>query len=269
MKKTLAIFIAAMQCVMATTAMAAVSIKKAAPVETKQADKLSSATSLLPTVINLVGTVQQLKAQQKALTDECVPTTAEINFVDKMMKEWAKTGEMSADQVMSQLGRSRCEDANGYAARVRSYAGTGVDDALCFNYFSGAGNSGMIWENYPKVGIVTDLCSDGTTVCRDKETKSDIYDIFNLITFTQDDYVGKDEITMAGKLMDKIEKCSYSKLSARKKEMWGEFLTTTMGTIGQKQNTGNIMQMVSGITSSGGGGLSGLGSIATQFLGNN
>ncbi len=269
MKKTLIIFAAIMQCAMANNAMAAVSVKKAAPVTVKQADKMSSVSSLLPTVINLVGTVKELKAQQKALTDECVPTTAEINFVDKTMREWARTGEMSADEVMTRLGRTRCTSADGYAASARLAAATESSD-VCVNFFGGTGNDGTVWYNYPKVGMISDLCSDGTTTCSDKQTVSDIYDIFNVISFTDKDY-SKDEAQMAMKLMNKIEKCSNAKLSARKKELWGNFLTTTIGSIGQKQNTGSIMEMVGGIAGSGGGGLGGalggLGNLASGFLG--
>ncbi len=275
MKKALAIILLATQCVVANSAMAAVSVKKAAPVATKQVEKTTSVASLLPTVMNLVGTVQGLKAQQKALTDECVPTSDEITFVDKTMREWAKTGEMSADEVMSRLGRTRCAAANGYAASARIAAATESNE-VCMNFFGGAGNDGTVWMNYPKVGIVSDLCTDGTTTCSDKKTVSDIYDIFNIISFTEKDY-DKSEAQKAMKLTNKIEKCSNAKLSARKKELWGNFLTSTISTIGQKQNTGSVMDMVGGLAGSMGasgggiggalGGLGNIGNIASGLFG--
>ena len=73
---------------------------------------------------------------------------------------------------------------------------------------------------------------------------------------------------MAAKLIAKIEDCSNAKLSAKKKAMWGEFLISTVGSVGQSTNTGAIMESVSGIAASGGGiqSLQSLGAIATQFL---
>jgi hypothetical protein len=73
---------------------------------------------------------------------------------------------------------------------------------------------------------------------------------------------------MAAKLLSKVESCSTSKLSAKKKALWGEFLVNTAGSLGQKTNTGSIMDQVGGIAASGGalGSLGSLGSIATQFM---
>ena len=72
---------------------------------------------------------------------------------------------------------------------------------------------------------------------------------------------------MAAKLISKIEKCSYSKLNAKKKAMWGEFLVDTIGSVGQKTNTAAIMQTVGSVANSGGmGALQSLGGIASQFM---
>ena len=84
MKKFLLIFVGifvAMQ-----NAGAAVAIKKAAPVATKQTSAKDMGASLLPTVMNLVSGVQQLNQKQKALSAECVPTTQELNWVNTMIK---------------------------------------------------------------------------------------------------------------------------------------------------------------------------------------
>jgi hypothetical protein len=102
-------------------------------------------------------------------------------------------------------------------------------------------------------------------------TVSNAYDLFNKIDFSQADFT-QSEVTMAGKLFGKVENCSSSKLSAKKKALWGEFLTNTVSSVGQKTNTGTIMEQVSSITGSVGGGggalgsLGSLGSIATQFM---
>ncbi len=243
--------------------MAAISIKKAAPVATQSTSMVDNTSSLVGTVLGLVGGIQQLNAQQKALTAECIPSAQEITFVDNTIKEWAKTGATTADEIEKTLRRSRCNVPSGYEAAVQVAAGT--DGAkICYNYWSGDGNTGMVWENFPKVGKAT-YCTDGSLSCSDKNKKtvSDIYDIFNLVDFSEADYTPS-EATMAAKLIAKIEKCSHAKLSAKKKAMWGEFLVDTIGNVGQKTNTGAIMESVGGLT--GGGGLSSLGAIATQFM---
>ena len=264
MKKILLILVGMIPCMTATAAMA-VTVKKAAPVATQAATSSSDATaSLLPTVLSLVSNVQQLTQKQKELTAACIPSSAEITFVDNTMKEWAKTGASTADEMAKALKRNKCSTANGgYAVSAQVAAGTDATN-ICFDYFAGAGNDGMVWAGFPKVGKAT-YCADGSLSCaeKDKKTVSDIYEIFNLIDFSEADYTPA-EATMAAKLIAKIEDCSYAKLSAKKKAVWGEFLTTTIGNVGQPTNTGTIMQSVSGVVK--GGGLSSLGSIATQFI---
>lgn len=251
------------------SAMGAITIKKAAPVATKQTSAMDAGSSLLPTVVNLIGGIKQLTQQQKALTDECIPTSAEISFVNNTMKEWAKTGASTADEVQTALGMKRCKTpTGGYQARVSLAEGTDEPDALCYDYFGGSGDVGAVWENYP-IAVSAYYCTDGSiSGCSDKNKKhvSNIYDIFNLIDFDTSDYSAQ-EAKMAGILMDKIERCSYAKLNAKKKALWGEFLINTMSSMGQKTNTGTILQTVSGVANSGGSGaLQSLGGIATQFI---
>lgn len=266
MKKALVAFVAMFTCLTMHVAMGAVTVKKAAPVATQAASSSSTTASLVPTVLSLVSNVQELNAKQRELTAECIPSSAEISFVDNVMKEWAKTGAMSAEEVKKQLKRESCNSTNGYEAGVKMTAATGVD-YICYNTFSGYGNDDMVWAGYPKVGIAK-YCDDGTDDCKNKKTKSDIYEIFNIIDFVEADYT-KQEATMAAKLISKIENCSDAKLSQKKRAMWGEFLTTTIGGVGQKTNTSTIMNTVGNITKSGTnltGGLSSLGAVATQYL---
>lgn len=264
MKKTLTTLFCLSICAFGVSDATAITIKKAAPVATQEASTSSATTSLVPTVLNLISGVQQISAKQKELTAECIPTTQEINFVDNMMKEWAKTGAMSAEEVETKLGK-RCDSTGGYQASVEIAAMMDTDD-ICYDYFS---DEGMVWYQYPKVGVVK-YCEDGTKSCSDKKTVSNIYDIFNLIDFTEADYSSSSEVTMASKLIAKIENCSNSKLNAKKRAMWSEFLMGTISSLGQPTNTGSIMEQVSSIAGSGGGlgGLSSLGAIASQFLGN-
>ncbi len=264
MRKNILFLICACLSVAVTPTVAAVAIKKAAPVATQQTSASADAASLLPTVLGLVNTVQELNAKQKALNAECVPSSQEIQFVDNMMKEWAKTGAMTAADIEKQLRRRPCVSATGgYAASVQVVAGT-EGQVVCYDWFAGAGNEGMVWYKFPKVGKTT-YCKDGSPTCgeNNRETVSDIYDLFNLINFGTDDYTAT-EATMAARLISKIDKCSYSKISAKKREMWGEFLVDTMSGVGQKTNTGSIMDAVQNVA--GGGGLSSLRAIATQFM---
>ena len=265
--KYLTQFLAGCACSLVLMPAGAVVIKKAAPVSssTVATSASDSTTSLVGNVLGLVMGVTTLNQQTRALTAECLPTAQEINFVDSTVKEWAKTGASSASEVeqyMRRLGRRPCTSYNGYEMSVRLNAGG--DGDICYNYY-GEEDADTVWYKFPRVGRAS-YCPDGSTTCgaQERETASDIYEIFNLIDFGTNDYTPA-EATMAAKLLDKIETCSSAKLSAKKKAMWGEFLTNTVSNMGQKTNTGNIMQQVQGLTS-GGGGLQSLGSIAQQFL---
>lgn len=260
------LFGALMSGALVGVAGAAVAVKKAAPVATKEASKTDASASLMGSVLGLVSSVQALSAQQKALTEDCIPTSAEISFVDKTVKEWAMTGAASAEEVQYKLHGNPCDGVTGdYALKAQQADATESTD-ICYDVFSGTGNDNMVWAGFPKVGKAT-FCPGGELTCKNKKTVSNMYDIFNLVDFDKEDYTIQ-EATMAGKLIDKIERCSNSKLSAKKRALWGEFLTNTLSNVGQKTNTGNILQQVTSISNSGGGlgALSGLGGLATQYL---
>ena len=270
MKKIL-LFFSGIVAFALSSPVSAVTINKAAPVAAQETSAASSVTSLVPTVLGLISNVQSISAKQKELTAECIPSTQEITFVNNMIKEWAKTGAMSAEEVQTRLGRKNCTSATGYQASVETAMLTEMEDTICFDYFGGSADKGMVWENYPKASTAV-YCSDGgpRSMCADKDkvTVSNIYDIFNLIDFTEADYSGS-ELTMAAKLMSKIESCSYSKLSAKKRQLWGEFLSSTINSLGEPTNTGDIMQTVSSFTSGGlSQGLGSLGSLATSLFAN-
>jgi len=266
MKKSVIAFVATFLFVTTNVAMGAVTIKKAVPVATQAASGGTAAASLVPSVLTLVSNVQQLSAKQKEMEKECVPSSAEITFVDNIVKEWAKTGAMTAEQVQQRLGRKPCAGGVGYATDVKFDAATGTGD-ICYDNFVGTGNVDTVWFGFPKVGLVS-YCADGTNECKNKKTASDIYQIFDLVDFGYDDYTPQ-EATMAAKLIAKMDNCADSELSDKKRAMWGEFLTTTIGGVGQKTNTNAIMEAVGNLSKSGTnvtGGLSSLGSVATSIL---
>ena len=269
MKKNLALFIAPLLCVVVNTATAAVAIKKAAPVATQESSVSSTTSSLVPSVLTLVSEVQSLNAKQRELDVECTPSSAEIEFVNNTIKEWAKTGASTWEEVSRKLNRMPCDGGSGYEAAVRYRAGTDMD-TICYDNFAGEANAQMVWYRFPKASKAT-YCPDGSPTCNDKEKKtvSNIYEIFDLIDFGMDDYARQENLTMAAKLIDRSDRCSDVKISKKKKQMWGEFLTTAMGNVGQKTNTSAIMQTVGEITKNGSSlnnGISSLGAIASQFM---
>jgi len=269
MKKALIAFIATASVMTAHVAMGAVTVKKAAPVTTQAASSTSTTASLVPSVLSLVSNVQQLTTKQKAMATECVPSNAEITFVDKIVKEWAKTGAMTAAEAQKKMGgRKSCADTHSsYKDDITTDAATGIG-GVCFDTFHDTSDTDTVWSDFPKVSIAKDYCPKGETACKNKQTASDIYQIFDLVDFAYEDYT-KDEATMAAKLIAKMDNCSDSKLSEKKRAMWGEFLTTTIGSVGQKTDTSTIMSAVGEMAKSGTnvtGGLSSLGAVATQFL---
>lgn len=253
----------------------AVTIKKAAPVSVQKSTAMESTGSLVPTVVSLVSGIKEINQKQKDLTAECIPTSQEITFVNNLVKEWAKAGEVTAEEFGKSLGMDKCSTPTGeYASNIQVY-GPDDSDMLCYDYFGGSGDKDMVWENFPMAATAY-YCSDGSVdSCSDKVKRhvTNMYDIFSKIGFTEADYVGSNELTMANKLITKVEQCSYARLSAQQKALWSSFLIESIGNVGQKTNTGSIMEIVSSVANTGGGGgglldsLGGLGSVATQFLG--
>lgn len=268
MKKNLAIFVATLLCATVSAATAAVTIKKAAPVATQDSATSSTTASLVPSVLSLVSDVQALSAKQRDIDTECMPSSAEITFVNDTVKEWAKTGSVTSDEVARKLNAQPCRGGVGYEAAVRYSAGTDMSN-ICYDNFASKSDEDMVWYEFPKASRTT-YCPDGSPTCSDKEKKNatNIYEIFDLIDFGAGDYT-KQDATMAAKLLARVETCTDKKISQKKKQMWGEFLVNAMGNVGQKTNTSAIMQTVSGITQNGAslnGGISSLGAIASQFL---
>lgn len=267
MKKILVSLVCVITCVTGIAFDAsAVVIKKATSVATQEKSAADGVAGLVPTVIGLVGGIQQLTQKQRELEGNCVPTSSEITFVNNMVKEWARVGSDTADEFFWRMGTTnrRCSGTESYENLVRMGAGTDTD--VCFDYIN---DPEMVWHNYPVARVVS-YCTDGSyngCNAKNKKTVSNIYDIFNQIGFVEADYT-KSEANQAAKLIARIEQCSDAKLSAKKREMWGSFLIDTVNNIGQPTNTGSIMEMVSGVAGSGniGSAVGTLGSVATQFM---
>ena len=272
MRKIFAFFVSAFVCVACFSDMAAgFEAKKSSSVKKQEKSNMETITSgsLLPGVIGLVSNVSALTKQQKELAAECVPTATEINWVNNMVKEYAKAGGTSADKMFSSVTSGRaCKSGETYASDLKNTATTNSIET-CTERFVDTGDSNMIWYNYPKAAY-GDYCADGSlTNCAASKKKymTNMYKIFGAIDFAVTD-LSADEATMYAKIMEKSEKCAPENISKRNKEAYSSFLTTTIANTGSSTNTGSIMQAVGGLTS-GGGGLSGIGSLAptvTQFL---
>jgi hypothetical protein len=247
MKKLSIFLLVAFVC--GTSYGASYQIKKAAPVSQQKQGGVEALTanSLLPTALNLVTNIIALNQQTKAMDAKCAPTSGDIEFVKKLMKEWAKAGGVVKDV-------NACEGAesgNTYAAEAQRFHTSGGSKP-CTNVFTGPGNTGQIWDGMP-YPTKADVCSDGQYCSKAKDAKviSNIYDLFGLIPFGPDDLL-PNEGSQATKLMEKMEICSPEAITAKKREMWGEFLTGTVSNLGKKQTNEDMLGQITGILQSSG-----------------
>lgn len=266
MKKILSIFIVGL-VIAPSFVMAAVSVKKADSVATKKAEPMESATSLLPTVIGLVGDIKNLNAQQQQLTADCIPTGDELTTVNNLVKEWARIGETDYSSAVSGLG-SVCGSAgnNGKDSMYENFLTYYADkNETCYVQFQTEADQGMPWYNFPR--------ATSAKVCKGTDNKnctdvSNIYDVFTKISFGEADYT-KAESAKIAKLIEKSQKCAPSKINAAKRELWGGFLTKTLGGVGQSSGAAGTSAVIQTVSSMGGSGnlqsfLPSLGQMATQ-----
>ena len=272
MKGLLSIFIA-LGLLVPSLAPGAVSVKKASSVKTQETAPVDSATSLLPTVIGLVGNVKTLNAQQQQLTAECVPTNDEIKVVNDLVKEWAKIGDTDAETAASGLGRpcsdyvSDSELQNYYEdGTYQTFMDSADKKEVCYERFIGKTNDGMIWFKFPKASSAKVCDVNNAKNCK---TVSNLYDIFAKIPFNTEDYT-KSEASKIARLVAKSEKCAPSKISAAKRELWGGFLTQTLGSVGKSTGASGTESVIQAVSSAGGGRITSmlpsLGQMATQAL---
>jgi hypothetical protein len=231
-----------------SVSQAAVNIKKAAPVATKKVDKVESATSLLPTVLGLVSSVQALSAQQQQLSADCAPTSDELNTVNDLVKEWAKLSEVTAESAGSGLGGA-CPD--GYGNMVRY----GDNDQTCYDTFHSEEDKDSIWEGFPKASSAQ-KCEEGNS--KKCTTVSNIYDIFGRLPFADGEYEQSDytksESKKITKLQEKAQRCAPARIAAAKRELYGGFITQTLGSIGQSSGAAGTASVLDTVTALGGSG---------------
>lgn len=248
--------------------------KKAESVAKRDVSTSTTATgaSLLTTAATLAGNVYALSQQQKALTAECEPTSREITFVNNMIKEWAIAGAINPlAGERNGLRACRKDEGETYENTVtRAGMGVTVDPSgICYDTFTDADARGAVWAGFPKA-VVVDYCADGVSLnmCSKNKRKkmTNMWTLFDMIDFDNRDYT-RTEATQAVALLQKATNCSGTKLAAKRLETFGNFITGTIGNMGQTTNTGNIMDSVKGIVGQSGiGGVGSLANIATQFL---
>lgn len=277
MKKLVLIFIV-IACAAGSLSYGAVNVKssgvkKAAPVATKQADKLETATSLLPTVIGLVSNLKALNAQQQQLTADCAPTADEISTVNNLVKEWAKLGLVTAKDAASGLGETCSEDENNNSSgnyEIVMADNIAEKNDACYESFTGAADKDTIWYKFPKASKAT-ICDDVISK-KDCKNVSNIYDVFGNVqtALSEEDYTIA-EAKKVSKLLEKMNKCAPSKLKAAQRELYGNFLTQTLGTVGPSTGAAGTASVLEAVSNMGGSGnvqsmLPSLGSMATQMF---
>lgn len=215
-----------------------------------QSGKVESVMGLLTPVLSTVQGVMQLKQATQELSANCVPTDSEIRTVNELVQEWAKIGDTNANGAVSGLERVSANDtyqnAMENADKNTIYADV-FQDSKCKNYSDGCDNTDCnIWCGYPKASKAK--LGNGKNV-------SNIYDIFAKIPFDPKDYT-KSELDKVSKLIEKSEKCAPGKIGAKKRELWGNFLTGTIANIGTSagvSGVGDVMQMATQFSGSSGG----------------
>lgn len=250
--KRLVFFFIVFACMAPCVSWSAVNVKKAAAVSTQKASGVESATSLLPSVIGLVGTVQQLNAQQQQLTAECAPTSSEIEFVNELVKEWARIGDSDANSLM--MGVTECAPLT-----YKEFMTSADKNEACFVKYDAG--QGYIWDGYPKASMAEICPVDGNK--KNCKYVSNIYDVFGKISFGDADYT-KREAQQVARLREKYQKCAPEKVSAAKRELYGGFLTQTLGNVGQTSGAAGTADVLNAVSSIGGSG--NIGNISNALL---
>ncbi|MCQ2562154.1 MAG: hypothetical protein MJ158_00845 [Alphaproteobacteria bacterium] len=236
----------------------AVTVKKAAPVATKQVEKMESVSSLMPTVMGLVGGVKALMEQQQQMTEDCAPTSEELKAVNELIQEFAKTGEYSAAELASSLGKPCWTEVDStssttcYKSKVEEWGEEFTEEGPWYDVFGEKSDKQKIWYKFPKVSSAK-YCKDGGN--KNCVYLSNVYDVFNKISFTDADYT-KTELSKVNKIREKAQKCAPAKLKAAKREAVGNFITQTVGSIGNSAGvgTGSMLETISSVAGGIGGG---------------
>lgn len=246
--KKFSMFFAVVGCMLPMLADAAIAVKKGSSVSKKEETKVESATSLLPTVLNVVQGVKTLRSQTQTLNSQCKPSSEDIRIVNELVKEWAKSGDATADSAVYGLGDTKCS-TGGYTGFMQ----TADKGQSCYEVFESTSDKGRVWENFPKATVAEVCSAGGNSKKKDCHSVSNIYTIFDKIPFSDADYT-KSEAQQVAKLRKKSEECAPSKVLAAKAGLVTDLVQGTISNVGKSSNvsgTEAVLQMVSGLDGSG------------------
>jgi len=220
-------------------------VKKSAA-GTQQASKVETAAGLLQPVLQTVQAVMQLKQETQELSANCVPTSGEVDTVNKLVKEWAKIGTVTSENAAGSGLGDYVEDYSRAMNNAQNSVYEIFEDGKCAGCKNELKGTMYIWCCFPKASKAK--LSNGKNV-------SNIYDVLDKIPFNPGDYT-KSELSEVTKIMEKADRCASGKISAKKRELWTGFLTNTITNIGNKAGVtgvGDIMQMAGQFSNSSGG----------------
>jgi len=206
--------------------------------------------NVLGTAVNLLSAVNTMKTQEKYLDDSCAPDSSDLQFVNSMVREYARIDAATASEMFAALPPQQKQNCS-YAQTAN--AGQGV--AVCYDWFSGAENAGRVWADYPMASLER-LCPPEKPGCLQTETKtySNIYEIYRAMNWTEDDLL-PNEIAQHTRLMKKMETCSPELIKQQKMQMTGALIQNTINSIGKPQDmTSSMTQMNQLMQQSGTGG---------------
>jgi hypothetical protein len=243
-----------------------IKIRKASAGEEKKQDTMEAATgtNLVGTAIGLFQGFKALSENTKALSDACIISGDELTYINKMVREYAKTGKQTADEMMVALSptKTACGGGNSFI----STATLGNESSVCYK---GVADEGIA-KGYPVAEAGRECPPDkpGCNKTKDGKNYSNGYKIYEAMGWSDADLLG-DELSLHAKLKEKIPRCDEDALKRQQKELTGQFITSTIGGIGQKQNTGQVMDQVGGLMQgmgAGGSPLTGIGQMGMGIL---
>jgi len=249
-------------------------IKKAAAVEEIKQEGVEAAAgmNLLGTAIGLVSGFQAMKKAEQALEQNCLPSSTETTWTDKMIQEFAKTGRMTAEEMFKASPAKDGQECGTADSYVRS-AAMGV--SVCYQVQKApAVTSGTapseppIWAGYPKAESGLECPPDKT--CngdKDKKGYSNVYDLLAIMDWKEADLINSEEVSAWSKLTERMERCSPASIKRAKQEAVGGFITTAIGGIGKQQGTGDVMPMVNTLLNqSGNDAMKTMGGLGTSII---
>jgi len=260
-----------------------------------------TAGSLLATAINLGIGAMALQNQLKATAAACVPSVSDVNFVQRMVLEVAKTGVKASEFTKSAGGSCLENVGNDFKTRAQNihdgqaqrgegkcadtvptgdsiWDGTNVRLAAnCtingISFCTGTGDSrvitmdGALLKGFP---IVSNENVQRTANQANRANFTNIHDIFAAaMGYFQPDDLLESEINQAHRLSQLSEQCSETRLRAQQRQLWMNFAGGAIMGLGEgnmQADIGMAMQAAQG--AAGGAGVTGtLLQMAPMFLG--